>query len=321
MPGMNPTDARNARQEASDRIGGRDARVFEPSPPAVDDNGGWMADDPLQPTSGDAVSPFGPGPTWTEVAAGDDALGAWCDERWLRAGRRLAAPPASLGTSRLALHRLAMYAIAAARINANGYMGLRWTLGGFGTPFFGADRQVRVVGDQIVIQDGDAVQVQPITTLSAAETFLSAPLARFAEEQYDVPPVGDVNEQLQVDAAATAWLGDWFALGTSVLEELRLDAPDADATRVQLWPEHFDVAIELGDGDAGLRASIGFSPGDDHHADPYVYLAPWSGVPDHPFFNATGFKGAELHVDDVVGAADPRAVTLAFIREGRALLG
>ena len=318
---MNLTDARNARQEASDRIGGRDARVFEPSPPAVDDNGGWMADDPLQPASGVAVSPFGPGPTWTEVAAGDDALGTWCDERWLRAGRRLDPPPASLGTTRLALHRLAMYAVAAARIDANGYMGLRWTLGGFGTPFFGNDRQVRVVGDQIVIQDGDAVQVQPITSLSAAESFLGAPLARFAEDQYDVPPLGDVDEKLAVDAAATAWLGDWFALGTSVLEELRRDAPDADATRVQLWPEHFDVAIELGDGDAGLRASIGFSPGDDNHADPYVYLAPWSGVPDDPFFNATGFKGAELHLNDVVAAADPRAVTLAFIREGRALLG
>jgi acyl-CoA synthetase (AMP-forming)/AMP-acid ligase II len=43
-------------------------------------------------------------------------------ERWLRAGRRLSGPPASLGRTRLDLHRLAMYAVAAARIDANGYV-------------------------------------------------------------------------------------------------------------------------------------------------------------------------------------------------------
>nr|MCH9804092.1 hypothetical protein [bacterium] len=63
-------------------------------------------------------------------------------ERWLGGVRSLPAAPASLVDTRVALHRLAAYVIAPVRHRANGKFGLRWTLGGFGTPFFGDNRQI-----------------------------------------------------------------------------------------------------------------------------------------------------------------------------------
>jgi hypothetical protein len=34
---------------------------------------------------------------------------------------------------------------------------------------------------------------------------------------------------------------------------------------IQLWPSHFDIALELGDEAGGGRANYGFSPCDDEH--------------------------------------------------------
>jgi hypothetical protein len=35
--------------------------------------------------------------------------------------------------------------------------------------------------------------------------------------------------------------GDWYAFGAAILGEIA----DASASPVRLWPEHFDIAIEL----------------------------------------------------------------------------
>jgi hypothetical protein len=43
---------------------------------------------------------------------------------------------------------------------------------------------------------------------------------------------------LDVEAAAAASLGDWYAFGAAILGELA----DTTATPVRLWPEHFDIA-------------------------------------------------------------------------------
>src|SRR3954468_635101 len=73
-------------------------------------------------------------------------------------------PPPKIVDTRRALHRLAFYVVAPARKRANTKFGLRWTFGGFGTPFFGADEQVRVAGRDLVVQRGDAATAEPITT-------------------------------------------------------------------------------------------------------------------------------------------------------------
>ena len=104
----------------------------------------------------------------------------------------------------------------------------------------------------------------------------------------------------------------------SVLEELRRTDRAVDVSRVQLWPEHFDPAMEIGSADAGQRASYGASPGDGSSAEPYLYVAPWNGVPDEndPYWNAEGFGGALLSYSELLDSGDQRQTALEFFRSG-----
>ena len=59
---------------------------------------------------------------------------------------RLQPVPDGYAATRESLRRLAVFVLAPARKAVNGKIGLRYTFGGFGTPFFGDDEQVRVAG-------------------------------------------------------------------------------------------------------------------------------------------------------------------------------
>jgi hypothetical protein len=265
---------RDARAEAADRVGGRwDVRVLEPSPPAVPE-APWFADDPV--AGGEVVPVERPGArSWRRLCQeeGDADLLAWCHDRWL-VPRPLDPLPPGFAATRRALHRVAEERLAPARQAVNGKIGLRYTWHGFGTPFFGPDRQLRVE-DGLLVGDGDG---------------------------------DDDGEDLGVDRAAARALGDWFGFATSLLEQLRAEADDA--SRVQLWPEHFDVSVDLGP--APVRANYGGSPGDDDHPEPYLYVGPWEAAArTGPFWNEP--FGASLGHADILAGADP----LAFLREGR----
>jgi hypothetical protein len=296
--------ARNARAEAQEVVGdGFVASVLEPSPPAVVE-APWFADDPFRPV-----------PRWVEWLAAHPEHGDWAAERWLDDGRRLSPAPASLGSTRLALHRLAVYVLSPARRRANGKIALRWTLGGFGTPFFGEDEQVRAQGVQLVRQQGGAAASEPITTLTAAARFvLDGPPDLAWAASYDVPPPGDPDAPLDVDRGAAAFLGDWYGFATSVLEALRAEPTSTDESRVQIWPEHFDVAFDCLPPDR--RATFGASPGDARIPQPYFYVLP-PAVDGSELWNADTFAGAILPLDAFVGAADQRAVVLDFLRVRR----
>src|SRR5256885_1014850 len=72
-----------------------------------------------------------------------------------------------------------------------------------------------------------------------------------------------------VDEDAARCLADWYGFAASVLEQLRAEAPaELEPSRVQLWPEHFDMSVELGPEAAGQRAGFGCSPGDAQHPEP-----------------------------------------------------
>jgi hypothetical protein len=303
---------RDPLKEASDRLDGRyEARVLEPSPPAVLD-GPWFADDPTARGEPDedrpVVSPVATGDVlWDELAREDEALAAWCAERWLGAYRPLEPAPPTLGVTRLALHQLAERVISPVRSRANGKIGLRWTLGGFGTPFFGADAQIRVEGAQLVIDAADTEQRLPITSIADAASAIGFDLEGVDEAELDTP--------LEVDPAAGRLIGELFGFATSVLEQLRAEAPpESEPSRVQLWPEHFDIAVELGNESAGRRAAVGVSPGDEGHPEPYLYVAPWSARPTGELWQASGYPGAELPYAELLAAPDQRAAALEFFR-------
>jgi hypothetical protein len=310
----------NPRAEAVARLDGRyDARVLEPSPPAVGDPP-WFADDPVgrgEPAGGrPRVSPVDGGDLrWDDLLARDADLAGWCAERWLGAHRRLPPPPDGLAATRVSLHRLAEHVVSPARAQANGKIALRFTRGGFGTPFFGDDVQLRVAGDHLTVDDHAGERSAPITTLGA----MAAHVAPHLGPGTRVP---DADRPLTVDPAAAAFLGDWFGFATSVLEELRAGAGDEhEPSRVQLWPEHFDLAVELGREADGRRAGYGASPGDELHRLPYLYVTPWAAVPDGPLWQTQPFPGAELGCAALLEAGDQRTAALSFFRQRLAALG
>jgi hypothetical protein len=213
---------------------------------------------------------------------------------------RLATLPATFMTTVAALHRVAEQIVAPARKPDN-EIALAATPGGFGTPefdFAGRRQQVRVEGAELVHRAGDEERRAALTTLEDARRLLA-----------DLVPGGPLSTApLEVDAAAATRLGDWYAFGAAVLTEIA----DATASPVLLWPEHFDIAIELGDEAAGQRANYGFSPGDADHDEPYAYVGPWTAEVSGELWRATGFRGAELRYSELLAAPDQRAAALDF---------
>lgn len=279
----------NPRAEATDVLGGDyEARVLEPSPPAVAEHP--FADDPVfpgeVPEGRRLVSPVADHGdlTWDDVARERPDIADWCAERWLGAWRPLAPLPPEFAETRDVLHRLAEKVVAPERLPEN-EIALRYTRGGYGTPFFemdGADCQVRVEGAELVRQRGQDETREPIEG---------------------------------ADPAAARALGEFFGFACSVLEELRGEEPEQEPSLVQLWPEHFDIAFELGPESSGGRANFGASPGDADHDEPYLYVGPWTADVSGPLWNGQGFKGAELRYSELLEAPDQRRAALEFMRE------
>ncbi len=163
------------RREARERVGHRfDVRVLEPSPPASA-TPPLFADDPVQDADGSESPVLAPAPvagaatTWDDLAREEPELAPWCADRWLGAWRPLVLPSdgAALVATRTSWHTLAEHVVAPARHRANGKIGLRFTRGGFGTPFFGADEQARVGAAGLTHVVGGAATLHPVTSVRA----------------------------------------------------------------------------------------------------------------------------------------------------------
>jgi hypothetical protein len=285
--------------------------VLEPSPPAVT-TPPWYADDPIAgPYGARLVTPVsGLGRNWDELSRERPELADFCAGRWLGAWHRLAPLPRTFTGSRRALHALAEHVVAVARHEATGDIGLRFTRRGFGTPYFGADRQIRVEAARLVV---DGVAHAPQTLGEAAELAgvrLGMPPAVYPPATPAAPDV-----RLAVHPAAADALGAWYGFAWSALEQLRFDGRAMAPGRVQLWPEHFDAAVDVGDETAGRRASYGASPGDGDHPEPYLYVAPWQRRTG-AFWNDGAFGGASLSYAALLGASDQRGTALAFFHRG-----
>jgi hypothetical protein len=316
------------RGEAHARVDGRfDTLVLEPSPPAHSEPP-WFADDPVTGAGYEelpdlpVVAPV-PRPdvatTWDELARSDRELAGWCADRWLGAWRPLVLPSDldALAATRQSWHVLAEHVVAPARYQANGKIGLRFTRGGYGTPFFGTDEQVRVAPEGIVVVRDASVAVHPISTPRAAAAGIGVEPGA-PTEIYTPTTALDLDASLPVDDAAARFLGDWFGFGASVLEELRGSRPPAETpARVQLWPEHFDLSFDFGDEAAGQRGTYGASPGDDAHPVPYVYVTPWTAQSGE-FWNEGSY--ASLSLTAFAAAGDQRRAALDFFARATAAL-
>jgi hypothetical protein len=179
--------------------------------------------------------------------------------------------------TRRGLHAVAEHVLAPALHQATGHIGLRVTPGGFGTPFFrhdGLERRIRVEGTDIVI-DGTSGGRAPLTTVGEAAEL--AGIAPGAPTVVYTPTTRlEPDTRLQLDPAAVFTIHAWFDLAARALGRFRQAHHDREPTIIQLWPEHFDLALSMG------AVTYGASPGDDQHAEPYGYVGPW---------NPTGFSG------------------------------
>ncbi|HEY7455968.1 MAG TPA: hypothetical protein VH703_01730 [Solirubrobacterales bacterium] len=223
----------------------------------------------------------------------------------------LRALPDGFADTVAALHLVAERIVAPARKPDN-EIALQPTPGGFGTPSFdfgGAPHRVRVEGTDLVHEEGAAERRAPLSSLAAAVEAVEELLP--TGEELDTAP-------LAVDPAASLALATFYAFADATLARLIAEAePGDDASPARLWPEHFDLAIELGDEGAGARANYGASPGDEHHPEPYLYVGPWSAAVEGELWQATGFEGAELGYAELLAAPDQAAAAIEFFRSRR----
>ena len=226
--------------------------------------------------------------------------------------------PDTFVAARDGLHALAEHVIAPARYRADGHIGLVPTPGGFGTPTFGEEQHVRVDGVELVHdRPGTSTRVR-ITTIGAAAQFIGIPPGAPADVYKPATPCTP-DAPLEVDADSARVLEAWIALGDSLLADLRETYAAYDSTPATLWPEHFDLACELGDAAAGTRATYGASSGDDNISQPYLYVGPFDAkrrtgrLGTHPW-------GSAITYDELAGAGDSKGKAADFLLDGAALL-
>ena len=184
-------------------------------------------------------------------------------------------------TTRRSWHTLAERVLAPARHRNSGHIGLRAAPGGLATPSFGAGRVLAVAGTELLVTEGGSTTRHPITTLRSAAAAVGIE-ADADTGVYTATTPSDPDAVLPVDANSATRLGDWVGFGAELLGQWRRTHAHDTPTDIQLWPEHFDLALDLGA--EGRRANYGASPGDADHPLPYVYVGPWNAT-DDPFWN------------------------------------
>jgi hypothetical protein len=226
-------------------------------------------------------------------------------------------------STRLELHRVATHVLARRRFDVSGRFGLRASPGGFATPAFGDGPEViRVSGTTLVREVAGVATLVPITgsTLRSLAAFSGVDLAAPFSAGEGMPPPGDLDAPIQLDAPAAAVIADWYDLGWRVLDAVvaALPAEAAPAT-IQLWPEHFDAGTTVVAA-SDERVNLGFSAGDSYEAEPYAYLGPWSAERpgDKGYWNAP--FGAVLRRSEVEAAPEPHKVCWEFFQTGIGLV-
>jgi len=229
--------------------------------------------------------------------------------------------PETLGSTRRALHRVAVHILARRRFAITGRFGLRASPGGFCTPAFGDGPEVlRVAGPVLVREVGGSATHCAIdgSSLDDLAAFVGVDLTETFDSGTDTPEVGDAGVPLEVDRLAVDVLADWYESGWKTLDRVVSELPTAaEPAVIQLWPEHFDAGTNVAlSASSSARVNLGVSPGDTNEDEPYLYVGPWGFVPraDVPFWNAP--FGATLRWTDVQAASDPRAAGVEFLRAG-----
>jgi hypothetical protein len=206
-----------------------------------------------------------------------------------------------------AIHIVGEHILAAARYRASGHIGLAVVEGGIATPPFGPDNTVvGIIDGELTLRTESGETRSALTTLRAAGEFVGIKPGGLAEVYRPATPC-DLDEPLRVDATALAELMHWYGTCAQALELFATEVAAEEPSASTLWPEHFDVAIRVGE------VNYGALGGDAKITEPYAYVGPPAKtVPPMPsaFWNQPFGAARTRHelpdVSDVV----------AFYREG-----
>jgi hypothetical protein len=207
-------------------------------------------------------------------------------------------------TTRDGLHRIAEHVLAAAQYADTGEISLRSVAGGFQTthPLRGS-RRLSVVNTQLVVSDDGGVRAIPLTTVAAAAQFVGVEPGMPASVYPAATPL-EPDASLHVDGRSARLLADWYELADAALRRLAAEI-GASPQEPILWPEHFDIGITV------ASVNYGASPGDDHLAEPYLYVGPHAGPPVRDEFWNVPF-GAARTFDEIASLDE----AVAFFRAG-----
>jgi hypothetical protein len=200
-----------------------------------------------------------------------------------------------LAAARRSLHGVAELVLAGPQYRAAGRIRLGVVPGGFATtaltPGLMAD------GSRVTGADGASAAISGATprTLGAA---LGVTAGR-PDGVYDGGSGVGLDETLALDPAQAGVIVRALVTGQEALAAL------APGETPVLWPEHFDVAIRVGE------VNFGISPGDGFIGEPYAYVGIASPPAGDSFWNAP--FGAAVPLRQL---ADTPAVT-AYLAEGR----
>ena len=206
------------------------------------------------------------------------------------------------------LHVLAEHVLGAGLHAATGHIGLQVAPGGFATP----ESAMSELGARWTVADGALAitrpdgsrQQAPITTVRAAADFFGI-VPGMPSSVYAPATELDLDAVLVIDDAVAEKIAGWLALGDEALDRFASAHADAEPSGRTLWPEHFDLGLAM------AEVNYGVSPGDADHAEPYLYVGPWT--PRSGSFWNESF-GASVTASTIASVAD----AVAFFELGLA---
>ena len=150
---------------------------------------------------------------------------------------------------------------------------------------------LRLPDMSVVLVDGDTARStfalegrtlqESYDALGQSLSHLSGQSVVIQPSDYTLPdhPVKDGGRWEAPDTACLSEFASLYHNADRFLRAYRDENPDASPAVV--WPHHFDFALitvfdpEEADPEKARSIGVGFSPGDDTYAEPYVYVLPW----------------------------------------------
>lgn len=188
------------------------------------------------------------------------------------------------------LHGLAELVLAGPRYRQGGSIELRVQDGGFRT----RDEPAVAVNGTSLVTPERRVDLDGLTFAQAAAR-IGLEASRLDDVYSDGPGV-EPDEAIRLDPDAARLVEQALALGDRALRSFH------PAATPILWPEHFDVATEIGE------ITYGVSPGDRYFDRPYAYVA-W------PIRITQEFRNAPFGAARLLAELDDADRIAAFFRE------